>query len=79
MADRVLVVNATRDPEAGVWFVESSDVPGLNLEAGSVEELAELLPGALADLLEAAGAFDGEGYDVELLAHARTRGRAPGA
>ena len=33
MSKRVIVVNAARDPDAGVWYVESSDLAGLNVEA----------------------------------------------
>ena len=56
MGGKVIVVKAARDQEAGVWFVESSDVPGLNLEADSLDALADQLPGAILDLLEAGGA-----------------------
>ena len=38
MGGKVIVVKAARDQEAGVWFVESSDVPGLNLEADSLDD-----------------------------------------
>lgn len=78
MANNVIVVKAVRDAEAGVWLVESSDVPGLNLEAATLEELSDKLPGAILDLLEAAGGLD-DGIDVpvELIAHASTRVRTP--
>jgi hypothetical protein len=79
----VIVVKAARDAEAGVWFVESSDVAGLNLESATLEGLAEKLPGAILDLLEAggdlpagAGALD---VPVELIAHASTRVRIAAA
>jgi len=74
----VIVVKAVRDAEAGVWLVESSDVPGLRLEGESLEELADKLPGAILDLLEAGGDLD-DGVDVpvELIAHASTRIRCP--
>jgi len=52
MDGRIIVVKAALDQEAGVWFVESSDLPGLNIEAGSIEEMVEKLPQAVADLLE---------------------------
>ena len=76
--DQVIQVRLAFDPEAAVWFVESSDVPGLNLEASSVEEMQRKLPGAIIDLLEstlAEGDFD---LPVEIIAHAssRVRGRA---
>lgn len=75
---RLLLVKLAFDAEAEVWFVESSDVPGLNLEAASVEEMQRKLPDAIVDLLEVtmdAGDFD---LPVEIIAHAssRVRGRA---
>ena len=72
----VIVVKVAFDGDAKVWFVESSDVPGLNLEASSVEELQRLIPNAVLDLLEADdGASD---YDVpiEIIAHASARIRS---
>lgn len=76
-------MKAARDADAGVWFVESSDLPGLHLEADSLEELADKLPGAILDLLEASGELpaDGEACDVpvELIAHASTRVRIAAA
>ena len=79
MAD-MIVVKAVHDPVAGVWLVESSDVPGLFLEGDTLEALAEKLPGAILDLLEAGGDIEG-GLDVpvELIAHASTRVRRPAA
>ncbi len=76
MARSIIVVKAARDADAGVWFVESSDVAGLNLEADTLEELAEKVPGAILDLLEASGEpHDGADVPVELIAHASTRVR----
>ena len=82
MVGGVIVVKAARDAEAGVWFVESSDLQGLNLEAESLEELADKLPGAILDLLEASGELNADSaYDVpiELIAHASTRVRITAA
>ena len=74
----VIVVKAAHDPDAGVWFVESSDLPGLNLEAPTLDELHAALPAAILDLLEAGEGGEG-GWDVpvELIAHASTRVRSP--
>jgi len=76
MGGNIIIVKAARDPEAGVWFVESCDVPGLNLEGDTLDELVEKLPGAILDLLEAGG-LNGDDYDVpiELIAHASARVR----
>lgn len=73
----VIVVKAAFDPDANVWFVESSDVPGLNAEASTVEQLRDKLPDAILDLLEAGDDLDGRAIDmpVELIAHASTRVR----
>ncbi len=35
----LIVVKAAYASEAGVWFVASSDLPGLNVEAPPVEKL----------------------------------------
>lgn len=77
MSGKIILVKATRDPEAEVWYVESCDVPGLNLEADTLEGLLDRIPGAILDLLEAGDAGDGFGdaFDVpiELVAHASAR------
>lgn len=76
----VIVVKAVRDADAGVWLVESSDVPGLRLEGETLEQLAEKLPDAILDLLETGGDLVG-GVDVpvEIIAHTSTRVRTPAA
>ncbi len=72
-----LVVKLAFDSEAQVWFVEASDVPGLNLEAASLDDLRAALPGAILDLLEATAERDFD-IPIEIIAHAssRVRGRA---
>lgn len=50
-----VVVNAARDEETRRWFVESSDLPGLNVEADSLAELIEGISGAVVDLIEEGG------------------------
>lgn len=50
---RTLLIRATWDAAAGVWFTESDDLPGLALEADTLERLMERLPGAILDLMEA--------------------------
>lgn len=69
----LIVVKAAFDAQARVWYVESSDVSGLNVEAPSVEALRDKLPGAILDLLDCDD--DGADHDVpvELIAHASTR------
>lgn len=70
-----ITVSAAYDEEAGVWYVESSSVPGLNLEAESVQALRDKLPGALLDLLGAESAD----APVELIARTRTHLKAGAA
>jgi hypothetical protein len=81
MANPLIVVKATFDGESRVWFVESSDLPGLNVEADTLEALAEKLPMAVLDLVEEGGIegveWIGGGGDrefpIELIAHVSTR------
>ena len=47
-----MIVAKTFDDEAGVWFAQSANLPGLWIEADSVEALNAKLPGAILDLLE---------------------------
>ena len=70
----LILVKAAYDPEAAVWFVESSDLEGVNAEAPSLEELLQKLPGVVLALLEEEG-FDDVEVPIELVAHARTRVR----
>ena len=49
MPDLNIVV--ARDVEAKVWFVESSDIPGLNVEADSFEALVEIVLDAAPELI----------------------------
>jgi predicted RNase H-like HicB family nuclease len=70
----LILVKAAYDADAAVWFVESSDLEGLNAEAPSLEELLHKLPGVILDLPEEEGFDEGE-VPIELVAHARTRVR----
>jgi Domain of unknown function (DUF1902) len=56
-----IVVRAAYDPEAKVWYVESSNLPGLHIEADSPGALYDKLPAAITDLLELEG---GDARDV---------------
>ena len=80
MAGQLIVVKAARDEEAGVWYVESSDVPGLNAEDETLEGLIEKLPPIVRDLVEEGALDEIGGLDlrdqdlpIELIAHASTR------
>jgi Domain of unknown function (DUF1902) len=52
MAQRLIVVRVAYDPEARVWWTESSDLEGLNAWAPSLEEFRNVLPAMVADLIE---------------------------
>jgi hypothetical protein len=69
---RVAVVKAAQDNEAGVWYVEHSDVEGLHVEGDTFEAFCRHVASAVADLLE------GEGHEVqiEVIAHASIRATA---
>jgi predicted RNase H-like HicB family nuclease len=34
-----ITIKAARDAEAGVWYIANSDLPGLNLEGESLDDL----------------------------------------
>ncbi|MFD2181155.1 DUF1902 domain-containing protein [Rhodoplanes azumiensis] len=82
MAEQTVKVTAGFDREARVWFVEESNLHGLNVEGATLEALIEKLPGAVVDLLEveAAGEFGLETGDVpiEVVARAETHAHLGG-
>jgi predicted RNase H-like HicB family nuclease len=47
----VIEVQAQWDPEAGVWWAESADLPGLVSEAPTLDALIERVSVAIPDLL----------------------------
>ena len=49
---RNLNVVVSQDTDAKVWFVESSDIPGLNVEADSYEALLEIVLDAAPELIQ---------------------------
>ncbi|MCF6262625.1 MAG: DUF1902 domain-containing protein [Xanthomonadales bacterium] len=49
---KVYKVLAKFDPDANVWFIYKSDVPGLHVEAKSLDELRKELDSAIPYLLE---------------------------
>jgi hypothetical protein len=52
---RIAVVKAAHDNEAGVWYVEDSDVEGLHVEGGAFDDFCRNVAGAVADLMEGDG------------------------
>ena len=69
---RSVTVKAAHDAEAGVWYVEESDLFGLNAEAETLEELVDKLPAVVSDLLEPDDSNDTE-IPIELVVHVSTR------
>ena len=79
--DHMIIVKAIFDPEARVWYTESSDIHGLRLEDAKLETLLERIPGAIQDVLEC-GEDDGRDQievPVEIIANASTRVRCMAA
>jgi Domain of unknown function (DUF1902) len=75
MARTLVHVMAVYDPEAAVWYVEDSDLHGVNAWAPTVEELLHKLPAVVLDLLEAEGCAGDGDVPIELVARASTRAR----
>jgi len=51
MLNGLIVVRIAWDDEAQVWYVEISDLYGLNAEAPTIEALRDKLPGIVSDLI----------------------------
>jgi hypothetical protein len=73
-----------RDREASVWFVRTTNIPGLALEDPSLDNLMNKLPDAIAWLLRENKAQNGYEvpFEVLLVEHARaslTDGSVPGS
>lgn len=64
------IVNVAFDATTGRYYVDSSDIPGLNVEAASFEDLVEIARDAAPDLLgsRAAGCKISFRRDVVLVA-----------
>lgn len=51
MSQVLLKVSAVWDPDAGVWYISESDVPGLATEAETIEALNKKLMVMIPELL----------------------------
>jgi hypothetical protein len=71
---RVAVVKAAHDDEAGVWYVQHSDIEGLHVEDDTFEAFCTNVAGAASDLMEGGSDGDGE-MQIEIIAHASVRAR----
>ena len=67
---RVAVVKAAHDDDAGVWYVEHSEIGGLHIEGETFEAFCRDVAEGVSDLLE------GGEIHVEIIAHASVRARA---
>jgi predicted RNase H-like HicB family nuclease len=56
-------VTVAHDEGEGVWFVQSSDVPGLNAEASTLDALVEVVAELAPDLIQANG---GDGAPISI-------------
>ncbi len=77
MESTLIIVRLAYDDSARVWYIQTSDLPGLAGEAPTVENLIERIPGMIADLIEENGfaGADVAEIPVEIIAsrHARVR------
>jgi len=71
---RVAVVKAAHDDEAGVWYVQHSDIEGLHIEGDTFEAFCTNVAGAASDLIEGGSDGDSE-VQIEIIAHASVRAR----
>lgn len=71
---RHAVIRCAWDEEAGMWFVQETDIPGLVTEAATLDALRAKLPGMVRDLLDE----DGE-IELDLIAYAHDRVRVEAA
>ncbi len=72
---RVALVKAGFDDEAGVWYVEHSDIEGLHVEGETFEAFRQNVADGTADLLFGEGGAT-EDVHIEIVAHASIRARA---
>jgi hypothetical protein len=80
MAEKLIVVRVAYDPQARIWWTESSDLEGLNASAPSLEELRNILPGMVLDLIEDnEPSWVGSNIAVEIVAVGRERIDIPAA
>jgi predicted RNase H-like HicB family nuclease len=69
---RHAIVRAAWDDEAGVWYVEESDIPGLATESETLDGLRQRIRDIIPDLLEDADDRP-EAIELDIIAHAHER------
>ncbi|WPL18903.1 hypothetical protein Thiowin_03996 [Thiorhodovibrio winogradskyi] len=67
------------DAEAGVWYVEDSNVPGLVGEADSLEAMMTLLRTRVPEMLEENACAADDGIPIRLLTTSRLADLRPAA
>jgi hypothetical protein len=67
---RYAVIRCAWDGEAGVWFVQDTDIPGLVTEAPTLDALRGKLPGMVRDLLDDEADVE---IELDLIAHSHDR------
>lgn len=73
---RDAVIRCGWDEEAGVWFVQETDIPGLVTEAPTLDALRSKLPVMVQDLLGDETATE---IELDLIAYAHDRIRVGAA
>jgi Domain of unknown function (DUF1902) len=76
MVEAPITVNVAYDPEIDVWYVKASSLAGLNVEAKTVDNLIDKLPGAVTDILEESGRLDTKDISIDLVTRVRCRAAA---
>lgn len=71
-----IIVRAEWDDEASVWVASSQDIPGLSLEADTIEGLRTKVLGGIQDLLELNG-FQSELPEIPIHFMAEQVSRVP--
>lgn len=71
---RHAIVRAAWDSEAGVWYVEESDISGLVTESETLEGLRQRIRDIIPDLLEDTKDLPEE-IEVDIIAHTHERVR----
>lgn len=69
---RHVIIRASWDDEAAVWYVEESDVPGLSTESDTLEGLSRRIRDIIPDLLEDVADRPDE-IEIDLIAHRHER------
>lgn len=67
------VVLANWDEDAGVWYVKATDIPGLNVEAETLEAFREIIADLAPDLVAANLGADGSAGMQPIIVKAETR------